>query len=263
VTNGIFSARQRLAVKLFYRTIVNAEGQMHSLFRVGLLVGVAACVAYFTSAQSQPFNEKNPRVQLVSEFIRELEVLYRLQETTNKEFAEDDSAMGKIATSIRVGTRTVFEMNESIHRLDGIAVDGQWAQVRDGLKQLDTDRIGIAQETIQMSKVMLSDPKPGVDYGAITAHAPELTAQMEQTDKVVFKVSKYFFMALLDEQRVAPDGKLYHLLLTKKERANMIQLIDKIWGQKLEDKNATYIVSAASGIKYGLTRPMYKCADEP
>ena len=74
--------------------------------------------ACLTSAQSQSFNEKNPRVQLVSEFVRELEVLYRLQETAKKEFAEDNSAQGKIVTSIRVGTRTLFEMNESIHRLD-------------------------------------------------------------------------------------------------------------------------------------------------
>jgi hypothetical protein len=31
-------------------------------------------------------------------------------------------------------------------------------------------------------------------------------------------------------------GKLYHLLLTKKERADIIQLIDNAFGPKLEDK---------------------------
>jgi hypothetical protein len=264
--NGIFSAGQSLAVKLFcYWTIVG-EGQMH-LFRVGLLVAVVACVACFTSAHGQPFNEKNPRVQLVSEFIRELEVLYRLQETANKEFAEDHSGEEKIMTSIRMGARTLLEMNESINRLDRIAVDGQWAESRNMLKTLDTDRIALVQELNQMSKAMMSGlgdaPKPGVDYGAMTAHVPELTAQIEQIDKNLFKISQLFFLTLVDEQRAAPDGKLYHLLLTKKERADMIQLIDRIWGQKLEDKNATYIVSAAWGIKYGLTRSNYKSADEP
>jgi hypothetical protein len=43
----------------------------------------------------------------------------------------------------------------------------------------------------------------------------------------------------------------------------MIHLIDKVWGQTLEDKNSSSIVSAAWAIKFGLTRPFYKSADEP
>jgi uncharacterized protein (DUF697 family) len=42
----------------------------------------------------------------------------------------------------------------------------------------------------------------------------------------------------------------------------MVQLIDKTFGPTLEDKNASYIVSSAWIIKYGLTRPNYKAADE-
>jgi hypothetical protein len=239
---------------------------MNNLFRVGLLVAVMAWVASFTSAQAQPFNG-NPRIQLASEFIRELEVLYRLQETANKELAEDSSSSGKIMTSIRVGTRTEFEMNESIHRLDRIAVDGQWVGVRDQLKRLDTERTAIWEEMIQMSKAMLSGlsdgPKPGVDYGAMTAHAPELAAEMEQVDKLEFTIAQACFFALVDDQRSGPDRKLYHLLLNKKERADMIQLIDNVFGPKLEEKNPPHIVGAAWAIKYALTRPTYKSADEP
>ncbi len=184
---------------------------MHGTFWVMLLICVVIYGACFASAKSQPsFNEKNPRVQLVSEFVRELEVLYRLQETAKKEFAEDSSASGKLTTGIRVGTRTVFEMNESVDRLDGIALAGQWAQVRDMLKQLDAERISVAQEMIQMAKTMMSGPKPGIDYGAMAAHAPELTAKNEQLDKAVFTMSQAMFFALVDDQRVAPDGKLHH-----------------------------------------------------
>ena len=52
------------------------------------------------------------------------------------------------------------------------------------------------------------------------------------------------------------------IILTKKERASMVQLIDKIFGPTLQDKNANHIVSSAWIIKYGLTRPNYKAADE-
>jgi hypothetical protein len=219
--------------------------------------------ALFTSAQSQPLNERNPRIQLASEFVRELEVLYRLQETAKKELAEDNSSSGKLATGIRVGTRTVLEMNESIHRLDGIAVDGHWAEFRDLLKRLDAERIRIFTEFNQMSKAILSGPKPGINYGEMSAHAPELTAEVEQVDKSMFKMAQAMFFALVDDRRLGPDGNLHHLLLTKKDRDAMIQLIDKVYGSTLEDKNASSIVSAAWAMKYGLTRPNYKSADEP
>jgi hypothetical protein len=78
----------------------------------------------------------------------------------------------------------------------------------------------------------------------------------------VFQVAQALFFALLDENRVSADGKLHHLLLTKKERTAMVQLIDKVFGRKLQDKDASSIVSAAWAIKYGLTRPIYKGADE-
>jgi hypothetical protein len=144
---------------------------MNFLLRTALLLAAIGC-ACFTSAQSRPFNEQNPRIQLASEFVRELEVIYRLQETGRKEMAEDGSSSGQLITGIRVGTRTALEMNESIHRLDGIAVEGQWAKFRDLLKQLDADRIRIFQEMNQMAKVIMSGPKPGVDYGAMAAHMP-------------------------------------------------------------------------------------------
>jgi hypothetical protein len=234
---------------------------MRRSLRVGLLlIAMMAYGACFTSAQSQ---EKNPRVQLVSEFIRELEILYRLQETAKKEVAENNSTAGQLTTGIRVGTRTLFEMDDSVRRLDMIAVDGQWAKFRDLLKQLHTHRIAVMQEMTQMAKTMLSEPKPGVDYGAMAAHAPELTAQVEQIDKSMFDIAQAFFFALVDERRVGADGNLHHLLLTKKDRAAMVELIDKIFGPTLEDKNATNIVSAAWVIKYGLKGPNYKSADEP
>jgi hypothetical protein len=247
---------------LFGASVTNAAFSL----RTALLLTVMGC-ACFTAAQSESFNDINPRIQLASEFVRELEVLYQLQETGKKELAEDNSSpassSAKLITGIRVGTRTVLEMNQSIHRLDGIAVDGQWADFRDLLKKSDSERIRIFQEMNQMAKLLMSGPKPGVDYGAMAAHSPELTAQLEQVDKSMFTMAQAMFFALVDDKRLGPDGKLHHLLLTKKDRANMIQLIDDVWGQTLEDKNSSNIVSAARLIKYGLTRPNYKSADEP
>jgi hypothetical protein len=78
----------------------------------------------------------------------------------------------------------------------------------------------------------------------------------------MFTIAQALFFGLVDDDRVGSDGNLHHLLLTKKERTAMIQLIDKVFGRTLESKDASSIVSAAWAIKYGLTRPIYKSADE-
>lgn len=223
-------------------------------------------VSYGTSAHAQRSpgaDQKAARVALVREFVRETEVLYRLQQTSKKEFAENPSGNGKLMTSIRTGTRTLFEMNDSINRLNMIPVSGQWAEFRELLKKLHQERAGVVQEITAASKALLTGPQPGVDYGAMMARAPELTAQMEATDKSIFTMSQAMFFALVDEGRQGADGNLDHLLLTKAERSRMVQSVEKSFGPILEDNNASHIVGAAWAIKYGLTLSKYKSADEP
>jgi hypothetical protein len=216
----------------------------------------ASCV------QPSPRNaQKCARIALAQEFVRELEIIYRLQEAEKQELAEDSSGPGKLATSIKVRTRMLL-MNDSINRLSMINVDAKWAEFRDALKKLHRERIVLLHEMNQMSKALLAGPEPDVNYGKLTAPAPEITAQVEQIDKIIFTIAKAMFFALVDDDRVGRDGKSHHLILTKKDRTSMVQLIDKIFGPTTKDKNSSDIVAAAWVIKYGLTRPHYKAADE-
>jgi gas vesicle protein len=238
---------------------------MHKQLWIGLLLGAIVYGASCAALQSQPLQgnaQKTARFALVQEFVRELEVLYRLEETAKKEFAEDSSTRGKLMTSIRVGSRTLDEMNDSINRLNMINVDAEWAKPRNLLKQLHQERIALVQEINEIGKMVLAGPEPGVNYGKLSARAPELTAQRERIDKLIFTMAQPMFFALVDDTRVGADGNLHHLILTKKDRTSMVQLIDKIFGPTLEDNNASHIVSSAWVIKYGLTRPHYKAADE-
>jgi hypothetical protein len=232
----------------------------------GLFVGLTAYGTFCSSARAERSpapTEKTARIALVREFVREVAVLYRLQETAKKEAAENNSTAGQLTTSIRVGTRTPFEMEESVGHLDMISLDTRWQEFRDLLKSIHKQRMATVQELIQMSKALLSGPEPGVNYGAMTARAPELTVQMEQIDKSIFTMSQALFFALVDEGRVDADGNLHHLILNKKDRADTIHTIDSAFGRSLDDKNSTSIVNAAWAIRYGLTRPNYKAADEP
>ena len=156
----------------------------------------------------------------------------------------------------------LFEMNDSINRLSMIDVDARWAEFRDALKKLHQERIVLVHEMNQMSKTLLAGPEPDVNYAKLTARAPEITAQVEQIDKIIFTIAKAMFFALVDDDRLGADGKLHYLILTKKDRTSMVQQIDKIFGPTLEDENASHIVSSAWVIKYGLTQTHYKAADE-
>ena len=195
---------------------------MHKQLWIGLLLGVIVYGAGCASVQSQPLpgavqsqplpgnTQKTARIALAQEYVRELEVLYRLQETAKKEFAEDSSASGRLATGIRVGSRTLFEMNDSINRLSVINVDAKWAEFRDMLKELHQHRIALVQEMNQGAKAMLrgltNGPQRGVDYGELTARAPEITAGMEEIDKTMFTMAQAMFFALVDDARVGDDG---------------------------------------------------------
>jgi hypothetical protein len=70
---------------------------MHKQLWIGLLLGAFVYGASCASVQSQSLPgtaQKTARIALVQEFVREMEVLYRLQETAKKEFAEDGSGNG-------------------------------------------------------------------------------------------------------------------------------------------------------------------------
>ena len=224
---------------------------------IALSLGVA-----IANAQNTANVADSSHIQFLKEFIRELEVLYRLQETAKKEFAEDGSANGKMMTSIRVGTRTVMEMITGIGMLNSISLDGQWNKFRTTLVEIDSNRASTIQEMNEIAKKMLRGPEPGVNYGALTARAPELTAIIEQLDKLMFDMSKVLSLSLIDNKRVDADGKLRHLLVSRQDRTDIIRYIDIAFGERLEDKNATYIVTAAWAIKLLLTNSEYKSADE-
>ena len=59
-------------------------------------------------------------------------------------------------------------------------------------------------------------------------------------------------------------GGLDHLIITKSEKADLIQRIKENFGDKLNQANQNYIVSAASMLKfYPFEKKGYKCSDEP
>jgi len=231
-----------------------------SFSAVGLVVFLLLPAAHSQTAQS--LGPKAARIEFAKEFIRELEALYGLQETAKKEFAEDKSPNGQLATAIRAGTRTLFEMNKNAGILDRILLDSRYDKIRTTLIEINAERASLVQEIVDVAKKLSRAPEAGVDYGALNARAPELTAQVEQLDKMIFNLSQAVFLSLVDLGRTDKDGNASHLIITTKERDEIIKGIDASFPSTLENKNPTGIVSAVWVIKYGLSQSRYKSADD-
>lgn len=137
-------------------------------------VALVSLVAFHNPTHAQALPADGPKVQriaLVREFLGEIEGLYDIQQTSNKEIAEDPSTTGKLMTGIRVGTRTLLAMNEDISRLKMMTVPPNAAKLRDLLIAMHQQRIGLVAELTQGAKAVLAAPQPGVNYGALVARA--------------------------------------------------------------------------------------------
>jgi hypothetical protein len=105
-------------------------------------------------------------------------------------------------------------------------------------------------------------PKPGVDYSALAAEAPKLTATLEFIDRSLFQTTPLIFAMLIADN---PDsqGHMSRLRITRAERDHLVKILQIDFGEKMNQKNQNYIVSSASVMRDYLTKKGYKCSDEP
>ncbi len=109
---------------------------------------------------------------------------------------------------------------------------------------------------------MMEGPKPNVDYGKIAASLPKINAQIDFIDQGLFKATPAVFATLI-QMKANSHGGADHLIITKAEKADVIDRIRTIFGSKLDQHDQNYIVSAASVLESYLEKKGYKTSDEP
>ena len=109
---------------------------------------------------------------------------------------------------------------------------------------------------------MLAGPKPGVDYGKITASLPKINALVEFIDKGIFETAPVVFSSLI-QMKENSRGGADHLSITKAERDDLVHKIKLAFGDKLNQQDQNWIVSAAAILDTYLERKGYKSSDEP
>src|SRR6266536_886823 len=200
-----------------------------------------------------------PDLAFVSEYIRELGVNERMRALGERELTEV-GGNNQLAALIRSSTRIQLELGAQIYKLSGIHLKPPFEDLAIKITKFYKMKIEFHQRLIAISTSLLSRPHRGVDYGALAAEVPKITASLEYIDRSLLEATPLIFATLIDQE---PDknGKVSHLIITKAERQRLLVALSLHFGQKMDLENQSYIVSSASVLKSYLLK--YKCSDEP
>jgi hypothetical protein len=233
-----------------------------ALWAVALCVAVLIVYPAFALTDA----EKAARVTFADEFIRELSSTQQTREDFIKQHANDVSNADLMATTIRTATRASLELRTTINFLGTTQLDPEMDFVRTNLQELYGRKLAIQTEIITTAKIFytasISGPKPDVDYAAMATHMPELTAQNDQLDKIIFDATKIVALSLVDD-KPNKAGTLDHLILTKSKRQTMLKSIEILFASTGNSKDQNYTTSAAWLLHDFLSQGNRKSADEP
>jgi hypothetical protein len=200
------------------------------------------------------------RVAFVFEYVRELGLNERMRELGEKDLAE--AGEDKSAAMIRSGTRIILELNSQIEMLKRFTLNPPFDGVQGAIAVAYQRKIDVYQRTVDIGTVFQSGPKPGVDYGAMAAEMPKLTATLEYIDRTLFQATPLVFRMLIDDK---PDdhGHMSRLRITKAERSRLVQTLQIDFGDKMNRADQNFIVSSATVLRDYLSKKKgYKCSDE-
>jgi hypothetical protein len=164
---------------------------------------------------------------------------------------------------VRNCTRTKMKLNVTIERLRQIHIaDPQFNTLVPYLVENYTRKVELYDEMIQAAQLLLAGPKPGVDYGKVTGHMPEITAQVEYVDESIFKITPMVGLLLVLQK---PDSKNHpsHLWITRQQGLEIITRLQRGFGGALDVKEQNWTTNSASVLRTVLRDKGYMYSDDP
>jgi hypothetical protein len=209
-----------------------------------VLAIIASAIIVSSPALALTDQEKAGRIAFANEFVRELASTQKIREIWAKDNAQDHSASDSMQTSIRTSTRAILELQASNNILEGMHLDAQVDAARTTLLEINRRKIEGHKEQIASASAMIGGPKPGVDYEALIARAPQLTATNDYLDETTFDVAKVVCSSLID-LRADSQGHASHLIMDGSQQQQLIRTIGTIFKSTVKDKDRNYTTSAA------------------
>ncbi len=221
---------------------------------------VAVSCALLTLAATGSAGSESPNLEFVKLYVEQLGAVERIRDNAEKELAADTPAQ-RIADCVRTMTRYQLELTVQISAMRGIHLNKPFDSLPVGIADLDQQKLQFYRQYGDACTTMMEGPKPNVDYGKIAASLPKINAQVEFIDEGIFKISPTVFATLI-QMKENSRGGADHLIITGSQRVELTHRIDEIFGEKLNQQNQNYLVSAASVLKFYLEKKGYKSSDE-
>lgn len=240
---------------------------IHSTKRVGTVLArilLFAASTVFISAHAE--NSDTPPLEFVKLYIQQLGAIEGIRDAAAKEIKTDPEAQ-RVADCVHTMTQYQLELSTQIPAMQGVHLDKRFDWLPRGIANYDKQKMDSYKQygdgCSAMMEGMMGGPKPNIDYGKITASLPKINAQVEFIDHGIFKTAPAVFATLIQMTKTNSHGGLDHLIITKVERDDLVQQIKLSFGDKLNQHDQNWIVSAASVLKFYLEEKGYKCSDEP
>ena len=206
---------------------------------------------------------ETPHLAFVSEYIRQLGEMERIRAQGDKELTAAREGKGNtLSSTIHTCTAIQLELRADIAMLKGMTLKPPLESVPDELARFYQQKIELHERLIEISTAFVGGPKPNVDYDKLAAEAPKIRAGLDFIDNALLSdVTPLVFASLIDER---PDSKSHvsHLIITRAEKATLLDQLARRFGPKLDQKNQSLTVGAAQLLKAYLLKD-FKCADEP
>jgi hypothetical protein len=225
----------------------------HSLATTTLIAALFFALTIPSRAQ------ETSHLQFVTEYIRELGKVERLRSLANDEMNDGSN---KMTACVRSAKRFELELQSQVFMLQDMRLGHPFETLPTDIASLYERKIGLFKRMSDGCAAMMSGPKAGVDYDAIAAEAPKLTAEMEYLETTLFDASPLVFATLIDS---VPDANnhMSKLIITKAQRNKLISDINSEFGTKLDQKEQGHIVGAAWVLRAYLGKEKgYTASDE-
>ena len=187
----------------------------------------------------------------VTEYIRELSAIENIRDSGEQELKEDPNST--FSNMIHSSTLFQLELGSQIRMLRGMHLKDPHDQLIPNITAFYERKILLWKRMAEIGTAFIGGLKPRVDYSKLGAEMPEIRAQMDFIDHALFEVSPGVFATLID-LKADSKGHASHLIITKEERAKLIDNINTDFGTKMDAKVQNWGVSAASVLKVYLLK---------
>ena len=200
---------------------------------------------------------ETPHLEFVTEYIRELAAIERIRESAEEENKEDTKD-GKPNFDGIIHTSTMFqlELGSQIKMLRDMRLNPPFDDLIPTITKFYERKIEIWRRMGEIASEFIGGPKQGVDYSKLAAEMPKLKG----VDQALFEATPTVFATLIDMKEDS-KGHASHLIITKEQKAALIEKLNDSFGAKLNQKNQSYAVSTAIVLRDYLIRD-FKGSDE-